>query len=330
MQVHLLTPKKKHRVRPSNWRVPKSKSFVQGRGKGVERVRRENDSRDVQVSESESDDSEDDDYVLSDDDEDDEHVSDLDFIEDEDDNVLDDVEELREKKFEDYLDGSHKLDKLYKNGKIWAGVEFGSIVLEPWLIFENKAQFLEVFRDFCIQEGFAVTVDRADSWRYTARCVVETCNWRIHATVLVDNVNWAIKTLTGEHNTCGRLEDNPMVSTEWLCRHLLQDLEANPEIPVESLQKICVERFRLNVKKRLFYKVKAVSRVQMHGGFAESYALLPRYAEIIKATNPGSYAIITWTANTGNQAPQFKACFFSFAASVKGFLGGCRPIIGMD
>ncbi|XP_056689837.1 uncharacterized protein [Spinacia oleracea] len=51
---------------------------------------------------------------------------------------------------------------------------------------------------------------------------------------------------------------------------------------------------------------------------------------MIKSTNPGSYALVTWTADSGNVTPRFKACFFSFAAQVRGFLRGCRPIIGID
>ncbi|XP_021725128.1 uncharacterized protein LOC110692442 [Chenopodium quinoa] len=184
-------------------------------------------------------------------------------------------------------------------------------------------------RDFCIQEGFAVTVDYAENYRYTARCLMNDCSWRIHAAVLVDKVSWAIKILEGEHKTCGRLEENPMVSSAWLCRHLRPDLEANPEIPIDALQRMCLERFRIQVKLRLFYKVKCLARDQIHGGFAQSNALLPKYAEIIKATNPGSYALITWTDSGGN-GEKFKACFISFAAQVKGFLGGRRPIIGID
>ncbi|KAL2930007.1 Protein bassoon, partial [Bienertia sinuspersici] len=80
---------------------------------------------------------------------------------------------------------------------------------------DELTQFLQVFIDFYIKEGFAVTVEKADNQRYTAACVVESYNWRIHATVLKDNVSWAIKTLTSKHSTCGRLEENPMVSSEW-------------------------------------------------------------------------------------------------------------------
>ena len=106
----------------------------------------------------------------------------------------------------------------------------------------------------------------------------------------------------------------------WSLQH-----EANLDVPIDSLQRLCMERYKIHVKLRLLYKVKSLSREQLHGGFAESYPALPKYAEVIKSTNPGSYALVTWTDSL-----QFKACFISFAAQVKGFLGGCRPIIGID
>ncbi|XP_056691880.1 uncharacterized protein [Spinacia oleracea] len=248
--------------------------------------------------------------------------------EDEEQDVLKEV--ISERSFEDHLDGSNKLDNLYANGKVVGSMPWGTIKLQPWMIFQSKTHFMEVFRDFCIQEGFAVSVEKADTTRFTAMCLVESCNWRIHACVLLDGVSWAIKTLVSEHKSCGRLEENPMVTSQWLCTKLLPDIEANPEIPIKTLQRKALGIYRVQVKQRLMYKVRSLGRQQIYGGFDESYALLPSYAEMIKSTNPGSYALVTWTADSGNVTPRFKACFFSFAAQVRGFLRGCRPIIGID
>ncbi|XP_048493289.1 uncharacterized protein LOC125493809 [Beta vulgaris subsp. vulgaris] len=284
--------------------------------------------------------------VFVDDDIDDESVSDdEDFIAEEDESEDDDVlgdfivdededsfayDDVSEKAFEDFLYGSSTMDRLYRNGKIWNEEPFGSIKLEPWLIFPTREVFLEVLRDFCIQEGFGLLVLKADNKRFTAACIMEACEWRIHASRLTDKISWAIKTIKGEHTTCGRLEENPMVSSAWLCKKLLDVIKTTHDIPVESLQRVVQEKFRVTVKKRLFYKVKTMAKEEIYGGFVEAYSLLPTYAEMIKSTNPGSYALISWTSNTGQVAPTFKACFFSFAAQVRGFLRGCRPLIGID
>ncbi|KAL2929102.1 Cyclic nucleotide-binding domain-containing protein 2 [Bienertia sinuspersici] len=85
----------------------------------------------------------------------------------------------------------------------------------------------------------------------------------------MDGVSWAIKSITGEHKLCGRLEENPMVSSAWLIRHLREDITATPDIPVESLQTLCMNRFRVKVKKRLLYKVRGVE-VALHKVFPQA------------------------------------------------------------
>ncbi|KAL9224697.1 hypothetical protein vseg_000709 [Gypsophila vaccaria] len=51
---------------------------------------------------------------------------------------------------------------------------------------------------------------------------------------------------------------------------------------------------------------------------------------MIKKTNPGSWALITWHTPPGGSLIHFKAMFVSFNAWILGFLKGCRPIIGVD
>ena len=135
---------------------------------------------------------------------------------------------------DDDEDGCCAMDMIYKNGKVVGDMPFKEVKLEKWMIFISKDHFLDIFRDFCIQEGFVVRVEKADNTRFTACCLVEDCDWRIHASRLMDGVSWAIKTLTGEHVLCGRLEENPMVSSAWLVRHLKDDIFASPDIGPES------------------------------------------------------------------------------------------------
>ncbi|KAL2932608.1 Fibrous sheath-interacting protein 2, partial [Bienertia sinuspersici] len=269
--------------------VPKTKGGTRVTTRGRKSIQPQEDPSEDDESPWGSDSSEDDDYVQSDV-SDEEDLEDLDLV-----NEFGDEDDVNapitSKSFEDCLDGSSCFDQLYKNGTVVGEMEFGEVKLEQWMIFSNKQHFLGTFRDFCIQEGFAVRVEKADNVRFTATCIVQDCDWRIHASRLMDGISWAIKSITGEHKLCGRLEENPMVSAAWLIRHLREDITATPDIPVESLQTLCMNRFRVKVKKRLLYKVRVMTKEKMHGGFAESYGLLPAYAEMIKQTNPGSYAL---------------------------------------
>ena len=147
-------------------------------------------------------------------------------------------DDVSEKAFEDFLDGSSTMDKLYRNSKIWNEQAYESLTLESWLIFPTREVFLEVPRNFCIQEGFGLLILKDDNKRFTTSCITKSCEWRIHASRLTDRISWVIKTIKGEHTTLGRLENNPMVSSAWLCKKLLELIKTTSDIPVESLQKV--------------------------------------------------------------------------------------------
>ncbi|XP_021762559.1 uncharacterized protein LOC110727305 [Chenopodium quinoa] len=69
-----------------------------------------------------------------------------------------------------YADETY-FSRLYRNGDFVTNLEFGNIVLKPWMIFSDKEHFMSVFRDYCIQCGFAVVVDRSSPRRFTASCL---------------------------------------------------------------------------------------------------------------------------------------------------------------
>ncbi|KAL2934177.1 Reticulocyte binding protein 2-like protein b, partial [Bienertia sinuspersici] len=233
--------------------VPKTKGGTRVTTRGRKSIQPQEDPSEDDESPWGSDTSEDDDYVQSDV-SDEEDLEDLDLVNEFGDE--DDVDApITSKSFEDCLDGSSYFDQLYKNGTVVGEMEFGEVKLEQWMIFSNKEHFLGTFRDFCIQEGFAVRVEKADNVRFTATCIVQDCDWRIHASRLMDGISWAIKSIIGEHKLCGRLEENPMVSSAWLIRHLREDITATPDKPVESLQTLCMNRFRVKGVEAALHEV---------------------------------------------------------------------------
>lgn len=136
----------------------------------------------------ESDNSEDGDYEEEEDNsEEEEEISEeeLDVLEAEDEEVKEEAEDLQQvKDFADYLDGSSKLHKIYLNGRVVREMPLGQVKLESWMIFSSKDHFLGIFRDYYIEEGFNVRVERADNSRFTATCIIDGCNWRVHASIL--------------------------------------------------------------------------------------------------------------------------------------------------
>lgn len=219
--------------------------------------------------------------------------------------------------------------KIYRNRLLYNELAFGDINFVEWDIFLDKEHLMQTITDYSIQEQADLVTVKVDSGRYTTMCVNEECQWRIHASVLPDNVSWVIKTLISPH-TCQRLEHNPMANIKWLMMKILEDVRANFEVPIKTLVQVCLERFGVNVPKSTMYKARAAAVKLIQGSHDESYGMLPHYIYVIKDKNPEAYAFISWL-NEGPERPlTFRRMYISFDAQFKGFIKGCRPLIGVD
>nr|XP_017227610.1 PREDICTED: uncharacterized protein LOC108203301 [Daucus carota subsp. sativus] len=186
--------------------------------------------------------------------------------------------------------------------------------------------------DYCVQEGFAINVLWADKTRYTATCYAACCVWRIHSSRLADGITWAIKKIEPNVHTCGGLETyNPICTVKWGAMKLLEDIRANPDIPGKALNELLFQRYGVYMRKSSVYNLKNYAVEKLFGGYDQSYADIPAYIKILCETNPDSKAY--FSSVESESLPRqllFDKIFISFTAMWKGFLAGCRPLIGVD
>ncbi|KAL2940723.1 Sec-independent protein translocase protein TatB [Bienertia sinuspersici] len=235
--------------------------------------------------------------------------SDDEFVVDEDDLQLSDVHEMVVMdNYDPYVDDvwvdddiqddgeGNYFAKLYRNGEMFDKEEDGRIELRPWQLFYDKQHLRDVVRDYCIQSGFSVVVDRASNSIYTVYCSAEGCEWRLHASRLPDGFTWAIKSIQNSEHTCLGLEiRNPMVTAKWASRVLLEDIRADNDISGKTLNTLLWNRFKVQMATSTLYRVRARALIEIHGGYDDSYAFLLGYCEMIRRTNPGSDASCVFT-----------------------------------
>lgn len=65
-------------------------------------------------------------------------------------------------------------NKMYK-GRWWEIESDGTIDIYEWDMFVDKKTFLEVMRDYMVQEGFYIRFISNESKRYTTHCWGENC-----------------------------------------------------------------------------------------------------------------------------------------------------------
>ncbi|XP_021748577.1 uncharacterized protein LOC110714378 [Chenopodium quinoa] len=160
----------------------------------------------------------------------------------------------------------------------------------------------------------------------------EGCEWRLHASRLADGFTWAIKSIKNGGHTCLGLETrNPMVTSKWASRVLLEDIRANNDISGKALNALLWNRFNVQMATSTLYRVRARALIEIHGGYDDSYSFLPSYCEMIKKTNTGSNASCVWNPNTHVDRPlAFVTIFISFKQCLDGLKNGIRGFVGVD
>ncbi|KAL2927425.1 2 3-bisphosphoglycerate-independent phosphoglycerate mutase [Bienertia sinuspersici] len=119
------------------------------------------------------------------------------------------------------------IERLYNNGELYKDEGYGNIIPKPWLLFTEKQQLRDVIRNYCIQSGFSVVVERVSNHQYTVRCSDQRCPWRLHASKLVDGVTWAIKNIEPSEHSCIETENSMMGTIK--CFHWLGPVSSKDE-----------------------------------------------------------------------------------------------------
>ena len=78
------------------------------------------------------------------------------------------------------------------------------------------------------------------------------------------------------------------------------------------------------------YRSRKAARGLITGNKEAQYGLLKDYAEMILRTDVGSRVILQTEMENDNVEPKFKRMYIRYNAQKVGFLGGCKPFIGLD
>ena len=78
------------------------------------------------------------------------------------------------------------------------------------------------------------------------------------------------------------------------------------------------------------YRAKRKAREIIRGDERLQYGKLRDYAEMIRVTDVGSKVILQIEITEPNTQPKFKRIYVRYNTQKVGFLGGCKPFVGLD
>ncbi|XP_016164432.1 uncharacterized protein LOC107606948 [Arachis ipaensis] len=140
--------------------------------------------------------------------------------------------------------------------------------------------------------------------------------------------SYQVKTFVNEH-TCSRDNHCKSVDGKWVIDELEERIRLQPNLSVREADQFFRAEYDVLINERKIYRSMKKAKERIEGSKIAQYAILRDYANEILKTNPGSTVSIH-TNPMPDSNPLFLRIYVCFDACKKGFVGGCRPFIGLD
>ncbi|CAB4306440.1 unnamed protein product [Prunus armeniaca] len=194
--------------------------------------------------------------------------------------------------------------------------------LEKGMLFGSKEILKTAVKNYAVMGNYSIKFVKNDKRRITARCT--NCTWMLHASYMQLEETLQIKTFIDKH-ICVRNPTNPHVNCVYIAQKYIDRIMDEPDITIKNLKKAVKRDLGYNVSDSQCSRAKRKAKKIIEGTYMEQYSRLWEYCDEVKATNVGSTMKIRV-----EPPPHLQRLYVCLDACKKGFLAGCRPIIGVD
>jgi len=198
-------------------------------------------------------------------------------------------------------------------------------VLSLGMKFADKRDFKEAIRKHALDQRKVINFVKDEGYRVRAKCDWSNCPWVCLLSTNSRTDSWQISTFVGEHN-CPSRRDNKLVTARRIAAKYENMLRANPQWSLQHLKATVQEEMFADVSMSKVKRAKAIVLEKIFKSTKGEYARLYDYQLELLRSNPGSTVIVK-VENPGAVFQRFYVCL---DALKRGFLAGCRKVIGLD
>lgn len=200
---------------------------------------------------------------------------------------------------------------------------------EVGTMFSSGKVFRAALREHAIRNGTDFVFLKNEGNRVTVKCKND-CGWRLHASFFQDTTAFQIKSLKNHPCSCPRQYKVKHANSSWISRKYTDRLMDDPNWKISAMRKAVKRDWMMNVSDSQVYRAKRRALEAIEGNHKQQYWRLRDCCEMILKTNHGSTALLKVNRDCPNSAPTFQRLFVVYDAQRRGFMSGCRPIIGLD
>ncbi|KAL0378604.1 UNVERIFIED_CONTAM: hypothetical protein Sradi_3165900 [Sesamum radiatum] len=201
---------------------------------------------------------------------------------------------------------------------------------EIGMIFSNKIELREAIHSHAVSTKRSLKIFKNDKRRVYVKCQGDGCQWVMHALKLGEESTFQIRQYNPEHK-CARSFNVKNMSSKWLSAKYEDAFRTDPKRNVKGFRKDVIKELRCHVSRNQAYRAKKKALEAIEGKAEDQFDSLWDYASELRKSNPGSTVMMVMTnGDDGNGQRKFSKFYVCFDALKKGFLSGCRPVIGVD
>ncbi|CAL9006347.1 unnamed protein product [Prunus brigantina] len=195
--------------------------------------------------------------------------------------------------------------------------------------FANREYLKEAIKEYAIVNGKLLKFQKNDKKRVKVVCSGSgNCAFVLYASRIdKEESTFVVKAIHAYH-TCGRVDRLRYANSTWISERFCDKMRRNPNWTMGQLQDEVKEHYAMNVTQNQVYRAKKLAKKVIKDSYKEQFERLRDYTEQIKKTNLGSTMVIK-TELVGDDA-LFEWIYIRLAGSKKGFLEGCRLVVGVD
>ncbi|XP_031405749.1 uncharacterized protein LOC116214489 [Punica granatum] len=131
-------------------------------------------------------------------------------------------------------------------------------------------------------------------------------------------------------HTCSRKLKNKLANRQWVAQKLVEGLRMFPKMTINDGCAYMSHKYKVKVCQMKIYRALHIAREIVEGSEKEQYAKLHDYCAELRRSNLGSTCAVGVQRVNLSEPPHFEKLYISLDATKKGFLAGCRPLIGLD
>ncbi|KAI3503301.1 hypothetical protein L1887_31741 [Cichorium endivia] len=157
------------------------------------------------------------------------------------------------------------------------------------------------------------------------------CPWVLYISKWKNDKEWSVKTYVNEHK-CLQTRKVKQCDYKYLANQILQQVEANPNVPIKALRDELQRKFKVDISKMKTFRARDAALKIVRGDYGSQYAILRDYLLEVQTRNPDTTIRldVETESDPGVETRMFKRVYVCIGALKKGFAAGKRDFLGLD